>query len=72
MTSTKIRAKAYELVEKIEEMEGVISFENRIALTQALATLEVAAQLAELNERLATSLTSGPEKLPALRIFKTS
>ncbi len=70
MTAAKIRANALDLVTRLsrETVE-----KEAIPLTQALATYEVAAQLAELNKRLATSLTSptsGPGGLTALRVFK--
>ena len=69
MTAAKIRTNALDLVTCLskETMK-----KEAIPLTQALATYEVAAQLAELNERLATSLTSGPGNLTALRTFEMS
>jgi hypothetical protein len=67
VTATEIRAKALDLVNTLKE-KG--SKEEALSLTPALATLEVAAQLAELNERLANLTVWGANGL-ALRVEKT-
>ncbi len=64
MTAAEIRAKAAELANTLTEKS------DAIPMAQTLATLEVAAQLAELNERLG-NLTSYRASGNALRAERT-